>query len=261
MTEPNAEYSAGLLDLSGRSALVTGSSRGIGRAIALGLAEAGAEVAVHCAGNVEAAEEVAGRIRSMDRAAPVIRAPLDETGACERIAGQVEEALGGVDILIHNASVQVRAGWREVTTQQFDRQVAVNLRAVLELTQRLAPRMIENRWGRVLNIGSVQQAVPHPDMAVYAATKSAMENLTRNLAGQLAPDGVTVNLLAPGVIDTDRNREALNDEDYRAKVLARIPARMVGRPRDCVGAALLLCSEAGRYITGQCLYVDGGMSL
>ena len=261
MTEWDTRPLAELLDLSDRTALVTGSSRGIGRAIALGLAEAGAGVAVHCAGNVEAAEDVAGRIRSLARRACVIRAPLDEQDACERIAAEVDKAFGSVDILVNNASVQVRAGWRESTREQFDRQIAVNLRAPMELIQRLAPSMGERRWGRVLNIGSVQQVVPHPDMAVYAATKSALENLTRNLAGQLAPDGVTVNLLAPGVIDTDRNREALNDEAYRARVLAQIPARTVGQPRDCVPAALLLCSEAGRYITGQCLYVDGGMSL
>lgn len=113
----------------------------------------------------------------------------------------------------------------------------------------------------MLMIGSVQQSVPHPEMALYAASKAALENLTHNLAKQLAPSGITVNTLAPGVIDTDRNKQALGDNNYLQQVLAKIPARRVGQPEDCVGAALLLCSDAGAYITGQNLFVDGGMSL
>ena len=113
----------------------------------------------------------------------------------------------------------------------------------------------------MLMIGSVQQMVPHPEMALYAASKSALENLTRNLAKQLASSGVTANTLAPGVIDTDRNKQALGNETYLQQILAKIPAKRVGQPEDCVGAALMLCSDAGAYITGQTLFIDGGMSL
>jgi NAD(P)-dependent dehydrogenase (short-subunit alcohol dehydrogenase family) len=117
------------------------------------------------------------------------------------------------------------------------------------------------RWGRILTIGSVQQVRPHPAMLVYSATKSALVNLVRNLAPQLAPDGITVNNLAPGAIVTGRNEQVLADETYRRQVLAKIPAGYIGEPGDCAGLAVLLCSEAGRYITGQDLFVDGGMGL
>jgi NAD(P)-dependent dehydrogenase (short-subunit alcohol dehydrogenase family) len=133
--------------------------------------------------------------------------------------------------------------------------------ATLRLIQLCEPAMTARRWGRILTIGSVQQSRPHPDMAIYAASKSAQLNLVPNLARQLAPFGVTINNLAPGVISTDRNADALADAVYAAQVRAKIPAGRFGDPGDCTGAALLLCSEAGRYITGQDLYVDGGMAL
>ncbi len=121
--------------------------------------------------------------------------------------------------------------------------------------------MCERRWGRILAIGSVQQIRPHPEMAVYAATKSAQDNLIRNLARQLASHGVAVNSLAPGVINTDRNREALADHHYATQLVDHIPVGRIGEPTDCVGAALLMCSPAGEYITGQTIVVDGGMTL
>ncbi len=247
--------------LSGRTAVVTGSSRGIGAALAVGLAEAGADVAVHYAGNRAAAERVAARVREAGRRSCVIGADLAEADAAPRISEAAEATLGPVDILVHNASVQHREPWSRISREQFDQQMRVNLQAVLELTQRLTPAMAERGWGRVLMIGSVQQAAPHPEMAVYAASKAALDNLTRNLAAQLAGRGVTVNNLAPGAIDTDRNRDALSDAAYRQRVIDRIPAGRIGDPDDCVGAALLLASDAGAYITGQTLYVDGGMSL
>ena len=129
------------------------------------------------------------------------------------------------------------------------------------MIQVLAPPMQERGWGRILSIGSVQEVTPHPNMVVYAASKAAQTSMMLNLARQLASDGITLNNLAPGVIRTDRNVEALADGTYAEKVRASIPAGIFGQPSDCAGAALLLCSEAGRYITGQNLFVDGGMSL
>lgn len=129
------------------------------------------------------------------------------------------------------------------------------------MIQRLAPAMIQRKWGRIVTIGSVQESKPHPEMVVYSALKAAQTLMVRNLAKQFAPHGVTVNNIAPGVINTDRSRARLTDQSYRDKVLTGIPAGFLGESGDCSGAALLLCSEAGRYITGQNLYVDGGMSL
>ncbi|MEI8244298.1 MAG: SDR family oxidoreductase, partial [Lentisphaerota bacterium] len=118
----------------------------------------------------------------------------------------------------------------------------------------------ERKWGRVLSIGSVQQKKPHRDMLIYAATKAAQTNMVQNLAVQVAPFGVTVNNLAPGVIVTDRNSVQMSDQTICETVLKKIPAGFIGQSEDCVGAAVLLCSDAGRYITGQDFYVDGGMS-
>ncbi|MDA3960845.1 MAG: SDR family oxidoreductase [Planctomycetota bacterium] len=244
-------------DLTGRRALVTGASRGIGRAIALGLAEAGADVAVHCAGNRAAAESCVAAIAGLGRAAEVVVADLSEADAPDRIAA----ACGAVDILVLNASIQERAAWDQRDAAAWDRQLAVNLRSSAELIQLLAPGMCAAGWGRIVTVGSVQQVRPHPEMLAYAASKAALENLARNLARQLAPQGVTVNNLAPGVIDTDRNSAVLADAAYRERVLRVIPSGFVGAAEDCVGAALLLCSDAGRYITGTDLRVDGGMGL
>lgn len=247
--------------LKGRTALITGSSRGIGAAMALGLGRAGANVVVHCVENVETANEVCKSIQSLGSQAVPIRGDLRDASAVEHIATQALDAFGQIDILIHNASIQFRTDWRAITREQAIELFNINLFSALDLTQRLAPPMITRGWGRMLMIGSVQQMVPHPEMALYAASKSALENLTRNLAKQLASSGVTANTLAPGVIDTDRNKQALGNETYLQQILAKIPAKRVGQPEDCVGAALMLCSDAGAYITGQTLFIDGGMSL
>ncbi len=247
--------------LKERTALITGSSRGIGAALATGLAQAGTNIVVHYAENVDAANQVCKSIQAFGGQAVSVQGDLRDANAVEQIVVQSLDAFGRIDILIHNASIQYRTDWLAITHEQALEQFNANLFAALHLAQRLAPPMVERGWGRMLMIGSVQQTVPHPEMAIYAASKAALENLTRNLAKQLAPTGVTVNTLAPGVIDTDRNKLSLDDTTYLQRVLEKIPANRVGQPEDCVGAALLLCSDASSYITGQTLYIDGGMSL
>lgn len=244
-------------DMTGRVALVTGASRGIGRAIALGLGRAGAAVAVHCAGNVAAAQQAADKI---DRSC-VVQGDLSDERTPSQIVDQAAAALGPIDILVLNASIQIRQSLDQITLADARQQLQVNLLASLQLVQACLPGMVERRWGRILTIGSVQQQVPHPQMLVYAASKSAQLNICRNLARQVAASGVTVNNLAPGVIDTDRNSEALSTQANRQRVLERIPADSIGVADDCVGAALLMCSDAGRYITGADLLIDGGMAL
>ena len=250
-----------IFSLKGRTALITGSSRGIGAALAIELARAGADVVVHCVANVDAANHVCANIQALGSRAAQVQGDLRETDTIEQVATNALAAFGRIDILIHNASIQYRTHWLASTHEQAIEQFNANLFAALRLAQRLTPPMIERSWGRILMIGSVQQTVPHPEMALYAASKAALENLTRNLAKQLAPTGITVNNLAPGVIDTDRNKQALGDKTYLQRVLEKIPANRVGKPEDCVGAALMLCSNAAAYITGQTLYIDGGMSL
>ncbi len=240
--------------LEGRRALVTGSTQGIGLAIATRLAREGATVIVHGSSSREkcrrAMETVGGQ--SLCALADFARPDCAE---------QLYAQTGDVDILVLNASVQIRKPWDAITAEEFDRQINVNLKASLFVIQRYAPHMIRQGWGRIVTIGSVQQTKPHKDMAVYAASKCAQMSLVGNLAGQLAPFGVTVNNLSPGVIATPRNDEALADPDYARKVMQGIPLGFAGAPEDCAGAAALLCSEDGRYITGIDLVVDGGMHL
>lgn len=250
-----------LLNLVGKRALVTGSSQGIGRAIAIALAEFGADVMVHCARDVAKAEAVRAEVEGYGSRSGITVADLANPGAADKIHAETLAALGAVDILVLNASVQIRKPWQEITPGEYRRQIDVNLGASIWLIQKFAPAMQSRRWGRILTIGSVQEVRPHPAMLVYSATKAAVENLARNLAPQLAPDGVTINNLAPGAIATGRNEQVLADESYRRQLLTKIPAGYVGEPVDCAGLAVLLCSEAGRYITGQDLFVDGGMGL
>ncbi len=247
--------------LEGRTALVTGSSRGIGRAIALGLAGCGAAVAVHGVRPARALEETLATVRKSSPRSVAVTGDLGLPDVPARIVADATAALGGLDILIANASVQIRKPWAEVTPAEAEQQMQVNFHATLRMIQAAVPAMRAKKWGRILTIGSIQQQRPHPDMIVYAASKSAQENLVRNLAKQLGPDGITVNNLAPGVILTDRNTAVLADESYAERVRGVIPLRCFGESDDCVGAALLFCSDAGRYITGVDLLVDGGMSL
>ena len=250
-----------LFNLAGRRALVTGSSQGIGRAIATALAEFGADVMIHCASNVAKAESARKEIESHGVRCGITIADLADTESAAQIHAETLAALGGADILVLNASVQIRKAWSEITPEEYRRQVDVNFGSCLWLIQKFAPAMQSAGWGRILTIGSVQQARPHPQMLVYSATKSALVNMVRSLAPQLAASGVTVNNLAPGAIATGRNEQVLADVDYRQKVEALIPVGYVGEPADCAGMAVLLCSEAGRYITGQDIFVDGGMGL
>ena len=173
----------------------------------------------------------------------------------------MSNALGEIDILVINASVQYRRPWHELNREEFDEQIVVNLRSALELIQLIAPAMVDRGWGRIVTVGSVQQRRPNREMLPYGATKAGLEQLARNLAEQLAGQGVTVNNLAPGVIDTDRNAQALSKPDVRRRVEQWVPMGRIGAAEDCVGAALLLCSDAGAYITGVDLYVDGGAQL
>lgn len=247
-----------LFDLNGRSALVTGASRGIGRAIALALAEAGADVVVHCAGRRAEAEAVAAAIRALGRRAEVVVSDLAVRGASQRLVDDVARDFGAPDILVLNASVEHRHPFEAMPDNDFDAEVEVNLHSPLALIAAARPAMAQRKWGRVVLVGSIQSVKPNPRLTVYAALKSASVNVARNLARQMAPDGITVNVLSPGAIATERNAGVLADAAYKARVEAQIPAGRIGTPEDCAGAALLLCSDAGSYISGVELFVDGG---
>ncbi len=240
-----------------KKALVTGSSRGIGRAIAISLAEEGYEIIVHYAGNDQKALETKELIEGVGGKATVIKADLCDSEATKTLA----RTMGDVDVLVLNASVQYRNQWENIPLEECYDQINCNFVASLLLIQAAVPHMKEKGWGRIITIGSVQEAKPHPDMLVYSATKAAQTNMVKSLSLQLAPFGITVNNVAPGVIYTDRNVEALSDQEYAKKVMASIPVGFWGMPEDCTGIVDLICSEEGKYITGQNIFVDGGKSV
>ena len=240
-----------------KRALVTGSSRGIGRAIAIQLAKDGYYVFVHAAGNIEKARETAQIISDNGGKAEVVTADLCDTKQTEALAKKV----GDIDVLVLNASLQYRNKWQEITLDECYKQLNCNFVSSMMLIQAAVPYMKKNGWGRIVTIGSVQEAKPHPDMLIYSASKAAQTNMVRSLSLQLAKDGITVNNIAPGVIYTDRNVEALSAPDYAKKVTDSIPVGFYGEPEDCAGIVSLICSDSGRYITGQSIYIDGGKSV
>ena len=250
-----------LFNLTGKNALVTGSSQGIGRAIALALAEFGANVIIHNRKGDEEAQKVAKQIQQQGGKSAVIGVELSEPNAIDYLFEEAIKPFGEIDILVTNASVQLPEEWHETTPEQFDKQVDANWKSTLLMMQRFAPNMTERGWGRILTIGSVQEEKPHPAMIVYAGTKAAVANTVRNLALQLAKDGVTVNNLSPGVINTPRIDEPTPPVPEEISQRMSVPVGSAGQPEDIAGMAVPLCSDAGRYVTGQTIFVDGGMGL
>ena len=226
-------------DLTGRIALVTGSTRGIGKAIGDALEEYGAKVIRH---NSKVCD-------------------LSDPAAIEAFFAKLQAENSMPDILVANASIQQKTPWTEFPMDEARKEIQVNFLATLRMFQLCYPKMKAQKWGRLIAVGSVNERRPHPDMCVYAATKSAQENLIRGIGRQVAPEGITVNNLCPGVFYTDRNRECLADPVYGPKVSAAIPMHEYAMPEDAAGAAVLLASDAGRYITGATILIDGGLSI
>ena len=250
-----------MFDLHGKTALVTGSSRGIGRAILLALAEHGATVILHCSKPSTNADETMAKIAAMGAVGHVVYSDLSQKDGAQQIYDQVS-ALGlNVDILFLNASIELRRHWTEINDEEYDLQMNTNFRSSIKLLQLFVPPMQQRKWGRVITVGSVQQRKPHEAMLVYSASKMALYNAAVSLAPQLAPDGVTINNLAPGAIRTDRNAEALSDPAYDEKVRNLIPMKYIGVPQDIAGIAVFMASEESKYMTAQDIYVDGGKCL
>jgi NAD(P)-dependent dehydrogenase (short-subunit alcohol dehydrogenase family) len=255
--------------MRGRKALVTGGSVSIGREIALAFADAGADVAIQHAraadiafGRTSAAEETVSAIAGRGRVGFAIDADFARPHEATRCADEARRSLGGLDVLVVCASIQYRTPFEEVTEEQTERQIQVNFRATIELLQAVLPEMRRRRFGRVLTIGSVNQIAPESVLSVYAALKSAQYNLAINLAREYAPHGVTINNLSPGLIATERNKWRRKDAaEWKAIETACSPMRRAGKPSEMAGAALLLCSDAGSYITGADLQATGGRHL
>ena len=244
--------------LNGKRALITGSAEGIGFAVAEKLAAHGGVVWLHDKDDAEKCIQAVAELGAVSTTPPAYQvADFEHPQGVETLVAAVPET----DILILNASMQIRRNLTEITRQEFEQQVNTNFWSALRLIQQYLPGMRKRGWGRIITIGSVQETKPHPQMAVYAALKAAVSNLAVNVALQAGNRGITVNNIAPGVIQTARNEEALADAKYADQTRLKIPLGYFGKPNDCAGIALLLCSEAGRYITGQTIYCDGGMSI
>lgn len=247
-------------DVHGRTVFVTGSSRGIGRAIAVGFAIHGADVVLHYVNDEASVADAAAQIKALGRDVHVVQGDIGVSGAGVGLAAQVVD-VAPIDILVLNAGVHIRRPFLDDDPEALEREIQGDFVTNLDLLRKLVPPMAERRWGRVLTVGSVQQVRPNPALVVYASLKSAMSNVVVNIARMYAKDGVTCNNLAPGMIETDATAPQFNDDEVRESVFSEIPMGFGGVPDDVVGAALLLGSDAGRYITGQTIFVDGGMNL
>ena len=233
--------------------LVTGSTQGIGKALATAFVQNGYEVIVHCSSDMQKAERVRLEIGA-HQAVVCDLSNMDEVnGFCAKT--------GAVDCLILNASVQYKELWTDITEETFDKQMDVNVKSTLKLMQAYYPAMKENGFGRIVTIGSVNQYRNHPELSLYSATKCAVMKLVEVIAKQVAPFGITVNNVAPGAIATPRNESVYNNDEQRKAVESMIPMGRFGTPEDCVGAVLMLCGEQGAYITGADIVIDGGMKL
>jgi len=246
--------------LSGRVALVTGAARGIGLAIATRLAEAGVHAIIHDRDDAAASAAVAD-MQARDLAASPLIADLAEAAAPSSMAAELTANGTEPDILVLCASVETLETWDAVSEAAMAAQTEINLHATLRLLQAFLPGMLARGFGRVIAIGSVQEARPNPTHFYYAATKAAQTNMILNLARTLRAPDVTCNIIQPGAILTDRNRAVLAQPGREEQVLARIPLGRLGRAEDCAGTALLLCSPEGSYINGAEIAVDGGMRL
>ena len=236
-----------------KKVLITGSTQGIGKALATAFVNSGYEVIVHCSKDIEKAE----RVRAEINAYKAVVCDLSNMSEVENLY----QKTGAVDCLILNASVQCKEPWTEISNETFDKQFTVNVKSSLKLMQDYAPSMKEKGFGRIVTIGTVNQYRQHLELPVYSATKCAVMKLVEVIAKDLAPFGVTVNNVSPGAIATPRNEAVLCDEQKRKAVEKNIPIGRFGTPEDCVGAVLMLCSEQGSYITGTDIIIDGGMRL
>lgn len=244
-------------DLTGKRALVTGAGRGIGRAIALELAAAGADVVINYAGSRAAAEEVAEECRKLGAKAVAIQADVSSADDVARLFGEAVEFLGGLDILVNNAGITRDGLLLRLSDADIDEVLAVNLRGALLCARAAAKVMLRQRCGRIISISSVVGVRGNAGQANYAAAKAGLIGMSKALARELGGRGVTVNVLAPGFIESDMT--AGLSAAVRGQMLAGVPLGRAGVPQEVAGAVRFLASDEAGYITGQVLGIDGGM--
>lgn len=245
--------------LSNRVAIVTGGGRGIGRAIALRLAEAGANVVVNDIGDAEPVEAVVGEIKAMGRQALPVLADVSSASDVDKLVEAAIAAYGRIDILVNNAGIARDQLLLRMTEEEWDRVISVDLKSVFLCTRAVLKYMVKERRGRIISIASIVGIVGNPGQANYAAAKAGIIGFTRTVAKEVASRGITVNAIAPGFIDTEMTQRL--KEEWKEELKKRIPLGRLGSPRDVAEAVAFLAGEEAGYITGQVLGVDGGMAI
>jgi 3-oxoacyl-[acyl-carrier protein] reductase len=243
--------------LTGKVAVVTGASRGIGRAIALHLAEAGADVVVNYAGSENAAQEVVQQIEALGRKAVKARADVSSSQEAEDLIKLAIETFGKIDILVNNAGITRDNLIMRMKEEEFDQVIAINLKGVFNCIKAVTRPMMKQRSGRIINISSVVGVLGNPGQANYVAAKAGVIGLTKATAKELATRGITVNAVAPGFIETDMTGKLASE--MREQLLKQIPLERLGQPEDIAKAVRFLASDDASYMTGQTIHVDGGM--
>ena len=249
-----------LFDLSGQVAVVTGTSRGLGQYLARALAKAGADL-VLTSRRRESLRDFAAEMTGLGRRVVSLELDVRDEASIRRMAEEAQAALGPVHILVNNAGCNVRKPALEVTWEDWNLVLETNLRGSFFVAQALAGGMMERGYGRIINIGSVTSVFGYAGLAPYGASRGGIRQLTMSLADDWSPHGVTVNCLAPGWFRTEQNRVMYEDPEWVEYLVDRIPVKRPGQPHDLDGAVVFLASEAGRYVTGQTLLVDGGISI
>jgi 3-oxoacyl-[acyl-carrier protein] reductase len=245
------------VDLSNRVALVTGGGQGIGRTIALKLAEAGATLVVNDLG--ETAEAVAGEVRATGQPALAVLADVSQSADVARLVETAVASYGRVDILVNNAGIARDQLAVRMSDEDWDRVIAVDLRSIFLCTRGVLKHMMKQRWGRIISITSIVGIVGNRGQANYAAAKAGIIGFTRTIAKEVASRGITANAVAPGFIDTEMTQHL--EAEWKEELKRRIPVGYLGSPQDVAEAVAFLASEPARYITGQVLGVDGGMAI
>jgi NAD(P)-dependent dehydrogenase (short-subunit alcohol dehydrogenase family) len=260
LTEPTGKPRT-ILDtfrLDGRVALVTGGARGLGLTMATALAEAGADIAISGRTRSACDEAVAQIAKDTGRRAVAFEADVTKAADVEKLATDVEASLGKVDILINNAGINIRGPIQDLSEADWDAVIDTNLKGPWLCAKAIGPRMVARGWGRLINIGSILSVIAMPGRTPYASSKAGVLGITRVLALEWAGTGVTVNAICPGVFGTELNRPLMNDPVKYKEFVAQIPMGRWGEVHEIAGAAVYLASEASSYMTGSCLFVDGG---
>lgn len=247
----------GTKDLLGKVALVTGGSRGIGRAICLALAAEHSDIAVNYVSNPDAAEETVAALRQLDVKAEAFKADISDTEQCSNMIEEVMSKLGRIDVLVNNAGITQDRSFMKMSLEEWRKVLTVNLDGVFNVTHAVLPQMAERKWGRIINIASIVGQIGNFGQANYSTAKGGMIALTKTLAREVAKKGITANAVAPGYIETDMTAKV--SEQVLNWVCEMTPVGRLGRPEEVARAVRFLAAPNSSYITGQVINVNGGM--